>query len=287
MKFVIILICLAVERYTHLGHYLNRFCCFQAYADFCRKQLEKAGVWRSELGMVFTVIPLLIVTAIIYYSLQHLAHNLVGRLLALIILLYCLGPQDIYTLLSQYFSASQRGNTESARESIEPLLPHGHVADSDLCRAVTFATMTKFNDGIFAVVFWFVILGPVGAVLYRSIAMTQEWANLGTMGDSSLARYAKLCKDILDWIPVRLLALGFALMGNFMNTFNYWLRNFLTRPEENHDVLINTGLIALEIDHIEAKDAVVEENKLTLALIDRTTVLYLIVLALITLGTFL
>ena len=71
----------------------------------------------------------------------------------------------------------------------------------------------------FAVIFWFLTLGPVGALAYR---LTHNCAR-GDMLSEDDRHLARQIVHYLDWIPARLLTLAFALTGNFVSSFElYW-----------------------------------------------------------------
>ena len=85
---------------------------------------------------------------------------------------------------------------------------------------------------VFAVLFWFAVLpGPAGAVLYRAaLLLAQEWRG-GEPGDdetpiarsrASFGAPARRLLWLLDWVPVRLTALSFAIVGDFEDAAWCW-----------------------------------------------------------------
>ena len=85
---------------------------------------------------------------------------------------------------------------------------------------------------VFGVLFWFMVLpGPVGAVLYRAaVLLADEWK--GAFPATTSARRCARCScsasprggccGWLDWIPVRLTALSFAVVGDFEDAVYCW-----------------------------------------------------------------
>ncbi|MGB5519922.1 MAG: regulatory signaling modulator protein AmpE, partial [Gammaproteobacteria bacterium] len=144
---------------------------------------------------------------------------------------------------------------------------------------VTRAILHVANERIFAVIFWFVIIGPVGAILYR---LTTNLSKQHGLNDS-LAAVAILFQAVLTWVPARMLALGYALTGHFDGALQAY-RNRPFEPDlalENYDVLVNTGMGALR-DH-EATD---EISSILAAknLVIRSILIWIALLALLTLG---
>lgn len=283
MRFIILLIALGLECGLHIGLYLHRFNWFNKYLDLLRSWCNRSGLWQGFTGVAFVVIPLLFILGIIYAIFHNVAFHLIRYLIALIVLVYCLGPYDFYDSFKRYFLASETGNEQMGTAHIEKFLPAGSIALNNH-RATTAAIFENFNQSIFAIVFWFAILGPLGALLYRSVALTKDAASKEGSPDAALANAARCSLDLLDWIPVRLLALGYALVGDFMPTFKYWLAHVLSGVNKTDELNLQTGLIALNTSHEDVTTADLAENKSALDLVNRTLVIYVVVLALIVIG---
>ena len=76
-------------------------------------------------------------------------------------------------------------------------------------------------------------------------------------------------RELLDWLPIRLLGLWYALIGNFGPTFSYWLNNVISGVEKNHDIALHSGLLSIDADDIPATHADINENDAALQLTDR------------------
>ena len=85
---------------------------------------------------------------------------------------------------------------------------------------------------VFATLFWFAVLpGPAGAVLYRAaVLLAQEWRGEAKGADTTpiaqsravFGRPARALLWLLDWIPARLTALSFAIVGDFEDAAFCW-----------------------------------------------------------------
>lgn len=94
-------------------------------------------------------------------------------------------------------------------------------------------------ERLFAVLFWFVLLGPGGALLYRlSFLYAQAHGE----------RVARRWLWALEWLPVRLLGVSFAVTGNFVGCVNRWKRHVLNLASTSGNVLRETVLGALSVD---------------------------------------
>jgi adenosylcobinamide-phosphate synthase len=74
---------------------------------------------------------------------------------------------------------------------------------------------------VFGVLFWFMMpMGPAGVVLYRlADTAVQRWS---ARGDNNLQEAARHFFYVLDWIPARITAMGFAIVGNFEGAVYAW-----------------------------------------------------------------
>jgi len=66
------------------------------------------------------------------------------------------------------------------------------------------------NDRFFSVIFWFALLGPLGALLYRLSSHSRYTSN-----NTTIAKAARQLQAILAWVPAHLAAMAYALTGNY------------------------------------------------------------------------
>lgn len=284
MKLIIILIALAVERFANVELALKRFNWFSSYLSFLKKIFEKSGLWQGIAGLILVVVPILIIVAIVYYLLAGWVYGFIGFLLALAILIYCLGPQDLFADTAEYLKAIKNGADPT--EYLSKFTNKPSSSASNIKREITKAIFRLYNETIFATLFWFVILGPLGAVLYRTVILTKQISHQEETQFATLAQASQWFTDVLDWIPLRLLGIGYALTGHFIPTFSFWLHNVLSGFDKNHQFAEDIGLIALDANE-EVTKADINENKEAFELIYRTIIVFLVVLALIVIGSLL
>ena len=79
---------------------------------------------------------------------------------------------------------------------------------------------------VFGVFFWFVLLpGPVGPILYRAADyLARRWNRPPATGVNvdRFGAFAQQALRVLDWLPVRLTAIGFAVVGDFEGAIYGW-----------------------------------------------------------------
>ena len=184
----------------------------------------------------------MLLTAIIYSLLLNLLFGLLGFLFSIAVLLYCLG--------SLRYSADE-SYTVLADKAVERL---------------------------FAIVFWFAILGPVGAVLYRL-----NWQVKQQQQENEVVVAVDSLQNVLDWIPVRLLAFCFALVGHFSAVIGFWTTQALTGLEENKNILLGSFEKSFQAEQQTILDKRLVPSQYMIQLIYRSLVVWLVVLALVVL----
>ncbi len=229
----------------------------------------------------FIIILALPVTLLL--SIQILLHdflfNLPGFIFGVIIFIYCLGPACLSSDIEAYIHARTLGDEDEAlhyagtiTDSAASTSPDQQI--SDVTRAILYVA----NERIFATIFWFVILGPFGAMLYRLISELSKHFDF-----DELAEFSEFIHSIMAWVPARLLAAGYALIGNFDGAYHAYKDRAHTTDfsHGNNEVLISTGLGAMQNLKADNELASIYAAQ---ALVMRAVIVWISILAIMTLG---
>jgi membrane protein required for beta-lactamase induction len=102
------------------------------------------------------------------------------------------------------------------------------------------------HETSFAVLFWFAILGPVGALTYWFLAVFKQVC--GGLQDDNASLYKTLnwLHAMAAWIPARITGFIYALVGNFTRGFNSWLQAMRSPNLPSSDFLIDCGNAATD-----------------------------------------
>jgi membrane protein required for beta-lactamase induction len=120
------------------------------------------------------------------------------------------------------------------------------------------------NDRLFAVVFWFIVLGPPGAWGYRVTDLIRRRAVFrsardpdGELPASLMVGAAEDLQGWIAWVPARLTAASYAMAGSFDGAFTAWRARSrlagLRARELNELLLARVGVGALALEPVMAE----------------------------------
>ncbi len=285
MKLIVLLICLGLERYASVGLYLSRLKLLRIYLDKLFAMAPNKELQQGWLGVIYAILPLVLIVGFVYWLTSSWVFGAFGLVISIVVLLYCLGPDDLYHQLSTYFQLDPKKDAEQ-RDALLAELIDGDVPtdDKEANRALTKAIFVQANERFFGVVFWFIVLGPVGAIVYRMSVLLRR---LGRKEDSVCSAFhaeVTFFQNILDWIPARISALMYLLVGDFSQSFPLWIQYLPAGLSDSRELLKNCGLGAMAIDPEMGTMAFPEENRIALELVDRALIIVLVLIAIFTLG---
>jgi adenosylcobinamide-phosphate synthase len=119
---------------------------------------------------------------------------------------------------------------------------------SEIVRHVIEYSVLAAHRHVFGVLAWFSVLaafglGPSGAVVYRMSEFVQRyWKHRSKLSNhrasEALQSASVRAWSVIDWLPARVTALGFAVVGSFEEAIDCW-RNYAQRfPNDNDGVIL-------------------------------------------------
>ncbi len=246
MTFILALLSLLIERFFHWGHLRA----WRWLTPYQRAWQNMPGVRSPALLLLFSVSLVLIVVGVCQHLLVGRFYNFPVLLLDLVALLYCLGPANLWV----DFAAVSPEHDKARVDRSLFLIAH---------------------ERLFAVLFWFCLLGPLGAVLYRMTALSAD-------NDAPFTLPALTARRWLDWLPIRIFVLLCALAGHFSAVLAAFKKHALADISANDILLMECGAAALSLT-AEPPGDTPDESGQALALLDRVFIIGLVFLALVVL----
>jgi len=146
---------------------------------------------------------------------------------AFVILFFCWGPRELDADIDAVLKAPDRDQRLAAAQALRP-----DSANAPLpleATALVEATFASALSRWFGVLFWFVLLGPAGALAYRMIQLIARHAAFADELDARQHEIAERTARILDWAPAHLVALTLALVSDFDAVLRTW-RDYHAAP---------------------------------------------------------
>ncbi len=150
---------------------------------------------------------------------------------------------------SHYFTAIQVALNEGELPEARRLLAewtHVETAALDakeVARIAVERALVTTHRNVFGVFFWLLMpFGPAGAVLYRIAEyLARAWNEPEHLKGEPFGRFAQRAFYVIDWVPARLTAIAFAIVGNFEDAVYAW-RNFASRwNDESVGIILSAG----------------------------------------------
>jgi cobalamin biosynthesis protein CobD/CbiB len=276
---------------------------FARYADELARRFNAGQPIHGAIGWVLGVLPWVVLALIIHHVLSALS-PLLGWVFAVAVLYACINFRPAMQEYSAITDALQVGELDKARELLtrwrgEPATQWG---ESEIARAAIETMFARAHRDLFAVIAWFVVLpGPAGAVLYKlSAALADRWGRRTDEEFGAFGRFASRAFWLLDWVPLRLTAIGFAVAGDLEDALQCWRAQSQSWPDPEAGVILASGAGALgarlggplpsqagvsyrpELGTGDEPDA--NYMRSALGLVWRTGLIWLIVLLLVTLA---
>lgn len=204
---------------------------------------DQQRIRRGLLAWVVVVLPLVL--------LVWLLNQVPGlnTVLAVVLVYLALGGRSLVEHGRHVATALQDNDIALARERVGMMVSRDtdSLDVSATNKATIESVLENGNDAIFAAIFWFVLLGTPGIVLYRlSNTLDAMW---GYKNDRYLyfGRFAARVDDVMNWVPARLTALTYAMMGNAVQAIHCWRTQAANWSGVNPGVVMASGAGALVI----------------------------------------
>lgn len=197
---------------------------------------------------VAVVGPSLLVCAL--YLAIHRYSLLLALVLDVVVLYLSLGFRQFSHYFTDIRDALDRGDEHEARRLLAEWrhLDASELPRTELLRHVIEHSLLAAHRHVFGVFFWFVVLsalglGPAGAVFYRMAEFSSRyWAYrhraLDAPVNPRLRDIVRTMFDLIDHVPARLTAFGFAVVGNFEEAVNGWRRDAGLWQHANEGIIL-------------------------------------------------
>ena len=246
---------------------------FAWYRDWAESIEERFNGGKRVHGIgavALAILPILAGVAVIHYILGELGWIL-QFIFNVIVLYVCVDVSRLSKTANAVSMALESGDADEANEQLQVLTGKSttDVNETEIARAAVEGVLKQGNTLIISPIFWFILLGPFGVVLQRlSSILDSLWGH----------RYERFAEfgwaaarfdDVLGWVPARITALSYALMGSFEDALHCWRKRVGVWSDINSGPLLASGLGAMHMQScdVSADEGEYEEQSLELTVI--------------------
>ncbi|MFP6850626.1 MAG: regulatory signaling modulator protein AmpE [Pseudomonas sp.] len=221
MNFLVLLLVLWVEKFSAWRASIQQDGPWlRLLAGAESKPLTTAQPW---LALACVVVLPVLVLGVLLLVLKPVAYGWLALPVHLLVVIYSLGRGDVLAALGPFRDSWRREDVEAAYLVARRDLALEAEDEGELLQRVQGHLVWQAYQSFFAVIFWYVLLGPLAALAYRLLALTSEHATQPVLRDAAVQ-----VRHGFDWLPVRVLAASFALVGNFAGVSRALLHELLS-----------------------------------------------------------
>lgn len=250
MSLLSLIAALLLEQFNPLTVRNSLMLWFSRYANMLERELNaghyRHGVLAWCIGAVF---PCLLVWGV--YELLLSLSSILAFAWNVLVLYLMIGFRHFSHAFSGISEALQAGDIVLARRLLAEWTGQNtdEMESDEISRLAIEQGLIDSYRYVFGTVFWFLLLpGPIGAVLYRFASrLASKWGELDADQADGFGRFAVQVQRALDWVPIRLTSISFAVVGDFEDAVYCWRSQAQTWLSYDYGVLLASGAGAIGI----------------------------------------
>lgn len=313
MSFISVLFALLLEQARPLGRGNLVHASLRAWVRWSTRNFDAGKSHHGWLAWGFSVGAPALLALLVYGLLDRFVGWPAAMLWSVAVLYVTLGFRQFSFHFTQIRDALADGDEDRAREVLAAWkqIDASELPRSEIVRHVIEYSVLAAHRHVFGVLAWFSVLaafglGPAGAVLYRlSEFVVRYWQHKCDAHhhpvSAALQQTAVDAWRAIDWLPARLTAISFAVVGSFEDAIDGW-RNYVPASQDEGEsdsdgivlaatsgaVNIRLGAAASQVAGVTVQPAgqlpEVAHLAVIVGLVWRTVVMWMVLLALLTLA---
>ena len=255
MSLLTLIITLLLEQWRPLStrKYLSGW--LSGYAQFFQRQFNANQQGHGIVAWLLAVLPLLISVMMIFWLLCSV-HPLLGLAFNVLVLYLTMGFRQFSHYFTDIHLALRNGDLDEARELLTRWrgVSANKFNAEEIARVTIEEALRASHRYVFGVMVWFVLFstfglgGAAGALLYRlGQFLSARWSAGDDAEPEVFGDFARKAFYMLEWLPIRLTAMTFAITGDFEDTIHCWRTQAASWPDPEMGILLASGAGALGV----------------------------------------
>ncbi len=249
MSLFALIAALLLDQLKPLGSRIYLHGWLSGYVDYFQHHLNSGEYSHGRTAWWLAVLPVFVGAVLVFRGLLYL-HPLMAWLFNAIVLYLCMGFRQRSTGFSAVMQALISRHPDEARELLTELRGRAshELNGEEVARIAIETILIAALHRLFGVVAWFVLFslaglgGAAGALFYcLGLALGTHWRGELNSGESGEAKFdffaRKMCLR-LNWLPIRVAAATFSIVGNFEDTVYCWRSQASGWPDSETGILL-------------------------------------------------
>ncbi len=190
---------------------------FGRYAQWLEQRLYHDNVVRGALAVLLALAPCVMLAVA--------ANALIGGFMLDTVLVYlAIGRRSLRDHALDVADTLRADDLDLARERVGRIVSRdtGELDGTGVAKAALESVLENGADALFGVLFWYLLLGAPGVVLYRLANTLDAMWGYRNQRYRHFGRVAARLDDLLNLVPARLTALSYAASGHFRDAWRCW-----------------------------------------------------------------
>ena len=246
---------LLLEQFRPLSSRKYLYGWLSGYVDYFQQKFDAGEHRHGKIAWFITVLPL-VVGVLVVYSLLYRVHPVLAWAFNVLVLYLTMGFRQFSHYFTDIHLALRSDKLDEARELLSSWrgISSQELNTEEVARATIEQALIASHRNVFGVIVWFVLFsvvglgGATGALLYRmGQFLRAHWSDGDNPEMGEFGRFARQVFYVLEWLPIRLTAMTFAIVGNFEDTINCWRTQAASWPDPEAGILLASGAGALGV----------------------------------------
>lgn len=225
-----------------------------AYVNFFQHHFNAGEHKHGTIAWLIAVLLPLGAAGALYWLLYDV-HPLFAWACNVLVLYFTMGFRQFSHYFTDIHRALRDDDLEKARSHLAAWRGEScqELNMQEVARLTIEQALLASHRRVFGVVVWFAIgmllgLGPAGAVLYRMAQfLSARWGAQEGTDSGEFGTFPRKAYRWMEWLPLRLTAITFAIVGDFEDTLYCWRTQAATWPDAQAGIVLASGAGALGV----------------------------------------